>query len=179
MQIEWNLHLLRVVIDDGNPELHVGDIFDWTITFWSEAVLARSAERNKTAVPIANNYYYYRVNAEIIYISRDSKYEFCILDFGIRAISESATLLGIPLPPGCQEGDYVAGEIRLELPLCTEIQSYNIRSRWRVNRITADLADFSWYPGDRGKVDYHDVPGTDSVKSGSYVLHCSELNSLI
>ena len=177
MQIEWNLHILRGVIDDGNPEFHVGDVFDWAISFWSEAVLARSAERNKTAVPIAKNYY--RVNAEIIYISGDSKYEFCILDFGIRTVSESATLLGIPLPPGCQEGDYVAGEIRLELSLWTEIQPYNIRRRWRVNRITADLADFSLYPGDRGKVDYHDVPGTDFVKSGSYVLHSSELNSLI
>ncbi len=177
MQVEWNLHMLRVVIDDGNPELHVGDVFDWTVTFWSEAILARSAERNKTAVPIANNYY--RVNAEIIYISRDSTYEFCILDFGIMAISESATLLGIPLPPGCKEGDYVAGEIRLELPLWTEVQPYDIRRRWRVNQITADLADFSLYPGDLGKVDYQDVPGTDSVKSGSYVLFCSELNSLI
>jgi len=177
MQIEWNLHMLRVVIDDGNPEFHVGDVFDWTITFWSETVLARSVERNKTVVPIANNYY--RVNAEIIYISRDSKYEFCILDFGITAISESATLLGIPLPPGCKEGDYVTGEIRLELPLWTEVQPHNIRRRWRVNRITADLADFSFYPGDCGKVDYQDVPGTDTVKSGSYVLHCSELNSLI
>lgn len=177
MQIEWNLHMLRMVIEDGNPEFHVGDVFDWTITFWSEAVLARSVERNKTAVPIANNYY--RVNAEVIYISRGSRYEFCILDFGIMAISESATLLGVPLPPGCQAGDYVAGQIRLELPLCTEVQPYNIRRRWRANRITADLADFSLYPGDLGKVDYKDVVGTDSLRSGSYVLHCSELNSLI
>jgi hypothetical protein len=177
MQIEWNLHMLRGVIDDGNPEFHVRDVFDWTITFWSKAVLSLSTERNKTAVPIADNYY--RVNAEIIYISRDSRCEFCILDFGIMAISESATLLGIPLPPGCEEGDYVAGEIRLELPLWTEVQPYNIRRRWRVNRITADLANFSLYPGDLGKVDYQDVLGTDSVKSGSYVLHCSALNSLI
>jgi len=175
MQTDWSLHLLRGVIDDGNPEIHVGDVFDWTITFWSKAVLTRSAERNKTAVPIANNYYH--VNAEVIYISRDSKYEFCILDFGIMAVSESGTLLGIPLPPGCQQGEYVAGEIRLELPLWTEVQPYNIRRQWRVNRITADLADFSLYPGDLGEMDYQDVSGTDSMKAGSYVLHCSNLNS--
>ena len=177
MQIEWNLHLLRGVIDDGNPEFHVGDVFNWTISFWADAVLLRSAETSKTAVPIANNSY--RVNAEVIYISQDLTQAACILDFGIRVISESGGLLGIPLPPGCREGDHVTGEIRLELPFGTDITPYDLRHRWRVNRLTANLADFSLYPGDRCGFDYQDVAGTDSVKAGSYILHCSNLNSVI
>jgi len=27
-QLEWNLHYLRWVIGDGEPELHVDDVFD-------------------------------------------------------------------------------------------------------------------------------------------------------
>jgi hypothetical protein len=70
MDIEWNLHYLRVVIGDGEPELHVDDVFDWfAITFWSDAELIQAVEKTKSAVPIADNYY--RVNAEVIYISHD------------------------------------------------------------------------------------------------------------
>jgi hypothetical protein len=71
MNLEWNLHLNPAVIGDGeSPELHVGDVIDWfASSFWSDAVLTRAAERTKSAVPIADNYY--RVNAEVIYISHD------------------------------------------------------------------------------------------------------------
>jgi hypothetical protein len=176
MNPEWNLHLFRVVIDDGYPEHHVGDVFEWfAIVFWSDAALIRSTEKTKAALPIANNYY--RVNAEVIYISQDPKQAACILDFGIKAISESGGILGVPLPPGCQEGDYVTGEIRLELPLCTDVHPHDLAHRWRVNRISADLTNFSSYPGDVSEVRYLDVVGTDSVRAGSYVLHCSNLNA--
>ena len=172
---EWNLHLLRMVIDDGNPELHVGDVIEWfAITFWSDTVLTRSMERTKAALPIANNYY--RVNAEVIYISQDPKQAACILDFGLKAISELGGLLGIPLLPGCNEGDYVTGQIRLELPLCTTVHPHDLRYRWRVNRIFADLTDFKSFAGDAFGVCYREVTGTDSVRANCYVLHCSCLN---
>ena len=176
MNPEWNLHLLRVVIDDGQPELHVEDVFEWfAITFWSDAALIRSMERTKAALPIANNYY--SVNAGVIYVSQDPKQAACILDFGINVISEPGGLLGIPLPPGCQEGDYVTGEVRLALPLCTTVHPHDLGYRWRVNRVSADLTDFRSLPGDVFGVRYRDVPGTDSVRAGSYVLHCSCLNA--
>ena len=152
-------------------------MINWTISFWPDAVLLRSAETSKIAVPIANNFY--RVNAEVVYISQDPTQAACILDFGIRAISESGGLLGIPLPQGCREGDHVTGKIRLELPLCTDVHPYDISHQWRVNRISANLANFSYYPGDLGELDYQDIAGTDSIKAGSYVLHCSKLNSVI
>jgi hypothetical protein len=176
MNLEWNLHLHPVVIEDGeSPHLHVGDVIDWfAISFWSDAVLTPAVERTKAAVPIADNYY--RVNAEVIYISHDPKQAACILDFGIKAISELGGILGVPLPPGCQEGDYVTGEVRLELPLCTDIHPHNLAHRWRVNRISADLTSFVDKPGDASEVRYQDVFGTDSVQAGSYVLHCSDLN---
>jgi hypothetical protein len=128
MNPEWNLHLLRVVIDDGKPELHVEDVFEWfAIIFWSDAALIRSIETTKAALPIANNYY--RVNAEVIYVSQDPKQAACILDFGIKAISEPGGLLGIPPPPGCQEGDYVTSEVRLALPLSTTVHPHDLATR--------------------------------------------------
>ena len=33
MESVWSLHLQRWVIEDGEPELHVGDVFDWPLTF--------------------------------------------------------------------------------------------------------------------------------------------------
>ena len=42
MRLEWNLHYFRWVIGDGEPELHVDDVFDWfAISFWSDAALKR------------------------------------------------------------------------------------------------------------------------------------------
>jgi hypothetical protein len=175
MNLEWNLHCFRVVIGDGeSPEIHVGDVFNWGISFWSDAALTRAVERTKAAVPLADSYY--RVNAEVIYISHDPKQAACILDFGIKAISESDGILGVPLPPGCQEGDYVTGEVRLDLPLCTAIHPHNLAHRWRVNRISADLTPFVDYPGDASEVRYQEVVGTDTVLAAYYVLHCSDLN---
>jgi hypothetical protein len=87
MYLGWNLHYFRWVIGDGEPELHVDDVFDWfAISFWSDAALIRAVERTKAAVPIADGYY--RVNAEVIYVSHDPKQAACILDFGIKAISD-------------------------------------------------------------------------------------------
>jgi hypothetical protein len=167
----WNLHLQRWVIEDGEPELHVGDVFDWTISFWSEKVLARTAVKTKAAIPLADNYY--RVTAQVIYVSQDPSQAGCILDFGMEAISEMGGLLGVPLPSECKEGDYVSGEIRLELPLCTVVHQHNLVRKWRVEGISADVADYSLKPGDISRPRYQEVCGTDSVRAGSYVLHCS------
>jgi len=171
----WNLHLQRVVIDDGEPERHVGDVFDWTLVFWSDKVLLRAAEKIKAAIPLADNYYH--VSAEVIYISQDPSQAGCILDFGMQAISEMGGLLGIPLQPECKEGDYVTGEIRLELPLCTVVHPHKLIRKWRVEGISADVADYCVTPGDISKPCYQEVPGTDAIRTGSYVLHCSAIES--
>ena len=114
MNPEWNLHYFRRVIGDGEPERHVGDVFDWfSVGFWSDAALIRAAVTTKTAVPIADSFY--RVSAKVVYVSRDPGQAGCILDFGIRAIADTSDIL----PAGCVEGEYVSGMIRLELPLCT------------------------------------------------------------
>ncbi|MGA8090129.1 MAG: hypothetical protein WCA10_22855 [Terracidiphilus sp.] len=176
MHLEWNLHYSRWVIDDGEPERHVGDIFDWfAVSLWSDATLTRTVERTKAAVPIADNSY--RVSAEVIYVSHDPEQAARILDFGIKAISEKADIL----PRECKEGEYVTGEVRLELPLCTRA-SRHFAYRWRVNRISADLTPYVPDPV-RGcfirgasEVRYQDVVGTDSVHAKTYVLHCSDLN---
>jgi len=181
MHIDWDLHYSRWVINDGEPELHVGDVFDWfAVSFWSDSPLIPTAERTRTAVAIADGCY--RVNAEVTYLSHDPKQAACIIDFGIKAISEAGGILGIPLPLGCQEGDYVTGEVRLELPLCTTVHPHNLHHRWRVNRISADLTSYVQHSADRvvrrdgSQFLYKDVAGTDSVQATKYLLHCSDLN---
>jgi hypothetical protein len=49
-QFEWNLHLLRMVIDDGEGGFHVGDMFNWGIGFWSDARLIGAVDRTKAVV---------------------------------------------------------------------------------------------------------------------------------
>jgi hypothetical protein len=59
-----DLHYARWVIDDREPELHVGEEFDWfAVSFWSDSPLLRSMESTKSAVLIADGRY--RVNAEV------------------------------------------------------------------------------------------------------------------
>ena len=175
MESVWNLHLQRWVIEDGEPELHVGDVFDWPLTFWVDEMLVPAVERTKVASPLVGNYY--RVNAEVIYISQDLNQAGCILDFGMQAISELGGLLGVPLPSDCKEGDYVTGEIRLDLALCSVVHPHDLTRKWRVNGISADLTDYSSKPGDISGPCYQDVASTDAVRAGSYVLHCSAVES--
>jgi hypothetical protein len=175
MESVWNLHLQRWVIEDGEPELHIGDVFDWPLSFWVDEMLIRSVERTKVASPLVANYY--RVNAEVIYISQDPTQAGCILNFGMQAISELGGLLGVPLPSGCKEGDYVTGEIRLDLALCTVVHPHDLTRKWRVDGISADLTDYSLKPGDISEPRYQEASGTDAVRAASYVLHCSVIES--
>jgi hypothetical protein len=173
MEVEWNLRLMREVIEDGNPEFCSGDVFRWGVDFQCETPLAIAPEEEIRAVLVEKNCY--RVHARVIYISRDPKYDCCVLDFGISALSESGSLLGMPLLPECREGDYVAGLVWLFLPLCSDIQPYKIGHKWRVNRITAESGDFYSTPRGLGEIEAHEVPGTGSLKAESYILHCSHV----
>ena len=174
MQLEWHLRYARWVIDDGEPDRHVGEVFDWfAITFWTEQTLALTDERSRTATLVGD--FAYRIVAEVTYLSERE----CIIDFGLKATSSSDLL-----PAGCQPGDFVTGEVCLNLPLCTEVGPdeplKNLAYQWRVNRISADLTPYVPHPKysrgyvrDASRVRYHDVPDTDSVLADSYVLHCS------
>jgi hypothetical protein len=173
---EWNLHYSRWVIDDGEPERHVGETFEWfAVDFWPDAPLIRSVETTKSANPIADNSY--RVNAEVIYISDDTKLASCILDFGLRAICD-----GDVLPRGCQKGDYVTGELSLGLPLCASVYSDELTYQWKVNKVSADLTPYVLDPAKRVRtrdvsaIKYEAVSGTEAVKAERYVLHCSQLS---
>ena len=174
---EWNLHYSRWVIDDGEPERHVGETFEWfAVEFWPDAAIVQSVETTKSAIPIADNSY--RVNAEIISISGDTELAYCILDFGLRAICNGGNVL----PTGCQKGDYVTGEIRLGIPLFSLMYSDDLTYQWRVNKVSADLTPYVldstkrvWIR-DISAVEYDDVSGTDAVEAKGYVLHCSQLS---
>lgn len=87
MEVEWNLRLIRVVIEDGNPEICSGDVFEWGVDFQCEALLTIALEKETRAVLVEKNCY--RVHAKVIYISKDPRYDCCVLDFGITALSES------------------------------------------------------------------------------------------
>lgn len=176
MERAWNLHYARWVIEDGEPELHVGDEFEWhTVGFWSDKRLSPSTENNKGATPIADGRY--RVNAEVIYVSRDTRLSAYIIDFGIRAECLGTDLL----PQGCAEGDFVSGEISLDLPLCGAPHNYDLSHRWRANEILADLTPYILssqsrvYVRDSSQIHHQTVASTDSVKAHAYLLNCNLL----
>lgn len=79
--------------------------------------------------------------AEVTYFSEKA----CVIDFGLKASSTADRL-----PPDCAIGDYVTGEIHLDLPLCTQgmpdVVSKALAHRWRVYRIFADLTLYVAYP---------------------------------
>src|ERR1700742_1421142 len=53
----WDEHLSA-----AKAELHVGDVFDWPLTFWVDEMLMPTVERTKVALPLVGNYY--RLNAQ-------------------------------------------------------------------------------------------------------------------
>ena len=176
MNADWNLRYSRWVIDDGEPELHVGEDFEWfAISLWTEEALELSTERTRSAVPLDDGRY--RVNGEIVYVSKDAKQSGFIIDFGIGAIADGLSLL----PEECNEGDFVTGEVELLLPLCTAVHTHDLAHRWRVNNVSADLTPFvpssveRVYVRDSSQILYKEVLGTDSVKAHSYLLNCTRL----
>lgn len=169
MPTEWNLRYDEWVIGDGEPDRSVGDVFDWfAVEFWSTEGLARTNEKSKSALALPD--FDYRVFAEVVYLSEKS----CIIDFGLRAIGYRDAL-----PRGCKEGDYVSGRIGIGIPGSTEVVPDRFLKgyRWRIDRISADLTPYLPDTGmlDLSRTQYQQVTSTESVKTHSYVLHCSEV----
>ena len=178
MQREWSLHYPRWIIGDGQPDRHVGDIFDWfAVDFWGESQLVTASK--KIASAIAADDYQYHIVAEVTYLSENS----CVIDFGLPATGSRDSL-----PPQCVQGDYVSGEIKLELPLCIPMMPESVvatqKHRWRVDRISADITPHVAHPDsprffkrDESHIRYEDVTSTESVSAEMYVLHCSEVSA--
>ena len=171
MPNDWNLRYDEWIIGDGEPDRSVGEVFDWfAVEFWSLEGLAKSNEDAKSATSTPN--FEYRVSAEVICLSEKA----CIIDFGVRAIGSRKTL-----PFGCEEGDYVEGTVGIGIPLCTDVVPTQFVKgyRWRVNGISADLTPL--LPGtgmrDYSQAQYQSVNSTESVKTHSYILHCSEVST--
>ena len=179
MSLEWNLHYDRWVIEDGEPELEVGDQFDCLqVQCWSDnALIPVNSGQGTSAEPIAD--FKYRVNAKVIYVSEEAS----VIDMGIAAIGACELLL-----PECKNGDFVTGEIGVGcgLPRWTEHVPddvlFEVKRTWRVNRISADLTpyiprpdDSRWLERDNSRVHYEEVEATHSVKASSYILHCTQL----
>jgi len=103
-----------------------------------------------------------------------------VIDFGLHATGRRDYL-----PPECVQGDYVSGQIKLELPLCTPIMLDSVldslKHRWRIGRISADMTPYHAHPDnprfftrDDTQIRYEEAPSTESVTTEMYVLHCSE-----
>ena len=174
MLAEWNLHYEDWIIADGEPDRHVGDVFDWfAVAFWSDEKLTKASQREKSALAIPD--FKYRVVAEVIYLSDRA----CIIDFGVKATSTDDLL-----PSDCQKGDFITGEVALRLPLVTEVgpeeEFKKLTYRWRVKRISADLTPYiardnpRFFTRDHSRIQYQDVVSTQSVKARDYILHCIE-----
>jgi hypothetical protein len=169
MLAEWNLHYAEWIIGDGEPDRHIGDVFDWfALGFWSEEKLVKIDEAQKSAVPHSD--FKYRVVAEVVYVSENA----CIIDFGLKATTTDDLL-----PSDCRTGDFVTGEIGLRLPLVTEVgpeeEFKKLAYRWRINRISADFTPYVNNRRDESRIEYLEIPSTASVKASSYVLHCCKV----
>ena len=114
---------------------------------------------------------------EVTYVSDRA----CIIDFGLKVTTTNDIL-----PPGCERGDYVTGDVYLRLPLCTEVGPEEVfkalAHRWQVKRISADVTPYVAHPDnprffmrDESQVGYEEVPATFTVKAHTYILHCSEV----
>jgi hypothetical protein len=173
MQEQWNLHYEGWMIADSVPDRYVGEVFEWfALAFSSESRLSTSQGRLKSAIPVGD--YADRIVAEVTYLSDKA----CIIDFGLRAASSSDEI-----PSGCQPGDYVTGEIYLDLPLCIDVEE-SLSHTWRVNGISADLTACVPHPEytggfirDASNVRYQEITDTDSVRAHNYILHCSEVKA--
>ena len=176
MSLEWNLHYAGWIIEDGGPGRAVKDDFDWfSLEFWSNNKLETTHDPAKSAITVPD--YKYRVVAELIFLSEKA----CVIDFGLRAIGYADSV-----PPECKQGQYVTGEVVLSLPLCTEIVPEEIenslRHKWHVNGIHADTTPYISRPDnpktffrDESRIRYVPLLSTASVKTHSYILHCTNI----
>jgi hypothetical protein len=177
MQPTWNIRYSGWLIADGGPEIDVEQDFDWfALEFWpTGAALAKTSERDKSAVPISD--FRYRVTAEVVFFSEKSS----VIDFGLRAIAHSDNV-----SPDCKQGDFVTGELALNLPLCTAIVpeeiSKTLSRKWHVNEIHADTTPYISRPDnpkfffrDESQVHFALVSSTRAAKAHDYVLHCTKL----
>src|SRR5882672_1346447 len=167
MLSEWNLHYARWVIDDGEPDRAVGESFAWfAVEFWAGSGLVTATGANeRTATPVGD--FQYRVTAKVAYVSEKA----AVIDFGLRAVGSRDLL-----PFDCKNGDYVAGDIGIGLPLCIDLVLEEVlqtlKGSWHVNRISADLTPYishpddptgKWRVRDISQVRYEQVSSTDSV----------------
>jgi hypothetical protein len=176
MPAEWNLYYPSWMIADGEPDRERGDSFEWfAVEFWTDDILEKTDEPRASAVLLTD--YNYRVVAEVVYVSEKA----CVIDFGLRAI-RARNLLS----PECKQGDYVTGQITIGLPLCTEMVPEDVLKtlahKWHVNGISADLTpyvaqpeNFRFYIRDASQIRYQDVTSTTTLRTHTYILHCTEI----
>jgi len=178
---EWNLYYEGWIISDGEPHRSVGDVFDWfTLEFGSDG-LAKTEEKSKSAIALAD--FGYQICAELIFLCEET----CLLDFGLRvggyhkifgaAAGDRQTILFA----GCKVGDYVTGTVSLGLPAIAHGPDELLKAyRWKVNRISADLTPYFADTGmlDPSRARYQEVESTKSVAAHGYFLHCSQVNSV-
>jgi len=58
MQPEWNFHYARWVIEDGQPNRRVGEIFTWPAIEFSAEKLVKVPEQLRSAVPVGDYFYW-------------------------------------------------------------------------------------------------------------------------
>jgi hypothetical protein len=170
----WNIHYQRWVIDDGEPERSVGERFQrFAVEFDAPIQIVRVPESAKSATEAPD--YGHAVVAEVVHVSPIV----AVIDFGLRAVGRSALL-----PVSTQIGDYVAGPIKLFLPLCADALPDDILEAmahdWSVDAVLADMTHYaagdqsaSWFIRDAQRVEYHQVASTRQQNANAYVLRCS------
>ncbi len=180
MPAEWSLNYPRYMIEDGCPDVSVGQILTWLVEFWPESTLALTQEKSISAIEVGDHRYL--IAGEVVFLSHSA----CVIDFGLRAIGRKENL-----PLGVKDGDFVRGEVGVGLPLSTEAAPEEILAsldyEWEVQSVLADLTprvevvdEFGrhWFYRDDSRVSYRKVKSTEDFHAESYVLRCRSKSSI-
>jgi len=167
---EWYLHYPSWIIDDGEPDLAIADVFDWrNVSIWTDGALSRAHQGIKRASPV--QFFQYEVAGEISYISKDS----FVMDIeSLRVVGPSSIL-----PTGCSKQDYVSGIVLLSLPLVTEFgpDLPVTPQRWQVHHIFADTTPYvrigsRGFVLDQSRRSHQQTNSTSALPTHTYILQC-------
>lgn len=133
MRSTWNIRYYRWAIDDGEPELEVGETFgQFYLAFGSTDQLRLTTKCMESAIEGPD--YSYNVTGKVVYVTAAA----IVIDFGLKAFGTSRFL-----PSSTRAGDYVAGPIALSFSHWVDPTSDSIRElmvrRWSVEAVFADL----------------------------------------
>ena len=154
----WDIFYARWMIDDGLPELSIGESREWfAIWFHSNKNLERVHSTLKIVVPVEK--FRYSIKAEVVFLHTDQ----CVIDFGLRAIGSAKVI-----PQGVAVGDFIEGEIEIGFEHSISVIPGDIlktlSNKWTIKNVFAEIGGEGKSPNST-LPQYQDIPSTTSFSA--------------